>query len=136
MGKKSKVQQDSAERINRSKLDTNALTIKIKSNDTGEILTEENGASILFASVIGSDKGNTQIKAGMAGEFSQESILQSFEAVTDATIHGLKQTDDSFDAEDFIQLMSGITSEALDRNFNDKEKLSALLMALAKAVKN
>ena len=116
------------------KLNNNAVKIRIKSEE-GEVLFKESANSILFASVLDSRESSFQIEAGKAGTFNLKSIIRSLEAVTIVTAKAVKEHH-NISAEDFIKLMSKVTSSAVSEVFSSEDETDAVLDALMELLKN
>lgn len=115
------------------KLNTQALSLKIKDNEEDQLIIKEKVGSILFACVTEKDGDAHNIKAGMVGSFSLKSIAQSLESITTASAQALKEHHD-FTPSDFISLMAAISSEVLDTVFEDDIN-DAVAKALVKKIK-
>lgn len=116
-----------------SKLKRDAIKIRIKSND-GEIFLKEHASSIIFASVVDSDKNSHKINAGMAGEFNMKTILRSVEAVVGVSAKALQEHHD-ITAVQFVEIMAKVVSSAVDSAFSDQDQNKAILHAIMELAK-
>lgn len=114
----------------RNGVNTKGLRVIIIDNDNGNELMDENVGSILFSALTESDIEENGFTAGMAGQFSQISIIQSLEAVLDTAVEGLKESVD-FDSKDYLELMAEIIKRGMERNFSKQEQMMAMLHGMA-----
>lgn len=116
------------------KPNTKAVSIKIKTTEDNDVVFKKKAASIIFASVVESKGEASNIQAGMAGEFSLSTIVQSLESIVTATAHALNVHHD-FSAKEFLELMAKVSSEVVGKTYADNGRNEAVLHALMELAK-
>lgn len=125
------VLRDEQQAVDSKELNTSRLTITVKDNLTGEVLINEQVASVLLSGLQTEEEDGNTFTSSAVGEFSEASMIQSLESSIDVVVHKLKARY-GLESYDLLELMGHLTNGAMERNYNKQEQLMAMIQGMAK----